>query len=935
MPSVTFDGRSFSVGGKRIWLVAGSMSYARIPHGLWSDRIHAAKLAGLNCISVPVFWNLHEPRPNQFDFQGQKNIREFVQLIGREGLMCILRPGPYVGEDWDLGGLPPWVLSVKDIKLRTANQPFLELCSRYISALADQLRDLQVSSPPSKQNPGTTAGGPIILVQNESAWTCGDDKLAHGYLGELNRYLREAGFSVPFANSNNLWQGVEGEVNGWTGTGDLLAVVRQLRSVQADQPRVVTSFESHEAAVWGDPEPQGADGFELQHELAQILAAGGQFSIEPFHGGTNWGFMGGRKAERASAYVTTSYDRHAPLTEAGLPGASFTPVRLLCTFASRFARVLSNLDPAYQPVVSTPVGHPVSEVKRDGKMVQQPVVSTVHAAGAHGGVVFLLAEAPGIEQQRQSLLLPDGSSLSVPMQGQRAVWCLLSASLGPRTTLDFSNISLLGTVGRVIVAYGPAGETAHLSVNGGPVQLRIPTGRTPLVHEHEGQVLVICNLEQIAETFLNDDAVYCGVSGITPANEPIAPVATPDRPTPKSCLKITSDGVRSNVNLLPSSKPAPAKVSIEHWVCADTEAHATGESARYASIDGPGDLCDLGSPYGLGWYRLKLKNTSTRKATLMAPEGGDRLHVFIDGKRQGVIGAGPGAALSLAVSLERGEQTMCVLAENLGRPSGGSRLAERKGLYGHVLEVHASRLAKPTVEPGDPIDILSVQSPLWRVHEGDTTHPERITWALGAKKRDVVVVIDRLPTRGVLVAGGKPVRFIERGSLDQVVVTSEAFGRQTPSLQLALVGESGESVSPKDHLNAIASCVEIHDVEQIVSEKAEWAFARWEAPTGAQYRKPDGKASGPTWWRGSFTPADTDAPMYLEATGLTKGQIYINDHHVGRYFVATANAKPVGPQTRYYIPRPWLLPQMPNQILIFDEHGGTPSKCRLVYDAPQ
>src|SRR5690606_16942997 len=130
------------VDGRRIWLVSGSIHYTRVPRELWEERIWAAKLAGLNCIETPVFWNRCEPRPVQFDFSGDNDIRHFVELLGHAGMYCILRPGPFVGAQWDMGGLPPWLQSVKNIKLRTNNQPFLEASSRYITRLAEQVREL-------------------------------------------------------------------------------------------------------------------------------------------------------------------------------------------------------------------------------------------------------------------------------------------------------------------------------------------------------------------------------------------------------------------------------------------------------------------------------------------------------------------------------------------------------------------------------------------------------------------------------------------------------------------------------------------------------------------------------------------------------------------------------------------------------------------------
>ena len=66
---------------------------------------------------------------------------------------------------------------------------------------------------------------------------------------------------------------------------------------------------------------------------------------------------------------------------------------------------------------------------------------------------------------------------------------------------------------------------------------------------------------------------------------------------------------------------------------------------------------------------------------------------------------------------------------------------------------------------------------------------------------------------------------------------------------------------------------------------------------------------------------------------MSKGQLYLNGHNVGRYFVATATGKAVPPQRFYYLPEPWLRTDTPNDLLIFDEHGKPPGKCRLVYNA--
>jgi beta-galactosidase len=73
---------------------------------------------------------------------------------------------------------------------------------------------------------------------------------------------------------------------------------------------------------------------------------------------------------------------------------------------------------------------------------------------------------------------------------------------------------------------------------------------------------------------------------------------------------------------------------------------------------------------------------------------------------------------------------------------------------------------------------------------------------------------------------------------------------------------------------------------------------------------------------------DDDAPLWLDTKGLSKGQVFVNDQNAGRFFTATGDGKAVGPQTRLYLPGPWLKTGT-NELVIFDEHGFDPSRVRL------
>ena len=74
---------------------------------------------GLNTITAYVFWNMHEPKPGLYDFSGQNDIAEYLREAKQEGLNVILRPGPYICAEWELGGYPSWLLKDRSLVLRS------------------------------------------------------------------------------------------------------------------------------------------------------------------------------------------------------------------------------------------------------------------------------------------------------------------------------------------------------------------------------------------------------------------------------------------------------------------------------------------------------------------------------------------------------------------------------------------------------------------------------------------------------------------------------------------------------------------------------------------------------------------------------------------------------------------------------------------------
>ncbi|HEY8894695.1 MAG TPA: beta-galactosidase [Niastella sp.] len=111
--SFTTGNKEFLLNGKPFVIRAAELHYARIPKEYWEHRIRLCKAMGMNTICIYLFWNLHEPQQDQFDFSGQNDVAAFVRLVQKNGMYCIVRPGPYVCAEWEMGGLPWWLLKKK------------------------------------------------------------------------------------------------------------------------------------------------------------------------------------------------------------------------------------------------------------------------------------------------------------------------------------------------------------------------------------------------------------------------------------------------------------------------------------------------------------------------------------------------------------------------------------------------------------------------------------------------------------------------------------------------------------------------------------------------------------------------------------------------------------------------------------------------------
>lgn len=908
MATVTFDGRSFQIDGRRIWLVAGSVQHARMPRSQWADRLYAAKQAGLNTIETSVVWSAVEPRPGHYQFEDEHDVRAFVTLAGEMGLHVILRVGPFIGRDLDLGGLPVWLLSQADMKLRAVNPAFLEASSRYFAALADQVRDLQVTS--------TGAGGSLLAIQIEHEWTCGSDP-AGIYLGNLSRYIREAGIAVPVINANNLWQGAEGQIDGWVGDEGMFPLIRQLGFVRPGSPRVIIEFGGTRMPRIGEPIEDAEDPYTLQRRLAEAVAAGGQVCISPFVAPSRFGFSGGSAIDGPNRFLADAGHVRAPIDESGSSTVSYGPIRRLSTFTSRFARVLAAADPEYRPVVQDP-----------GSDHAGAIITHMH--GSQGSIAFLFSPKSGKSTagQRVELLRPNGTPLSVYLGKQRVSWCMFDVHLGGHSVLDYCGLNVLDSTKDFLICFGPGGTVGSLAINGTPIEITVPKSRKPAVERLEGVTVVVVSEDFIDTTYLGNNCVYVGVGGICSDGEPIS--------LGKPFTTVNTEGKAKSTS--GTKFPAVPKVSLGAWESANNELHIAGESPRYAGIDGPACLAELGTPYGYGWYRAEFKQSATKRVHLAAPDSGDRVQVIVDGQPAGVLGEGPGASTELSVSLKKGDRTIVLLADNMGRRCDATGSNEPIGVTGQLREIAALKAGKPEIIECEPLHPLKHATPLMMMRDNDAAFPERVTWKIMHRKKSPLhFSLGPVPVRGVLLVNEEYECIIEPGETFRKTLDGEDLHRGNNSLEFAPMDDPAPESTMAKLASSLAAVFSVTEgINDLTAKKAQWAFAKWETPQEAIY-EPVAKArlsdrDVPSWWMSEFNMAPTsEHPVLLELSGMTKGQVYINGKNLGRYFVATADGVAVEPGGAMLIPTPWLVDGL-NTVTLFDEHGGNPSKVRIVLD---
>jgi beta-galactosidase len=435
----------FLLDGKPFQIISGEIHYPRVPREAWRQRFKMAKAMGLNTIGTYVFWNLHEPQKDKFDFTGNNDIAAFVKIAAEEGLWVILRPSPYVCAEWEFGGYPYWLQNEKGLTVRSTEAKYLAEYKKYINEVGKQLAAMQVNH-----------GGNILMVQVENEYgSYGNDK---AYLDINRKMFIEAGFDGLLYTCDPVKDVKDGHLDG------LLPAVNGTDKPDEVRNLIQTNHNGKGPFFVAEWYPAWFDWWGTKHHtvpaekytpgLQRILGAGMSVNMYMFHGGTTRDFMNGANYNDKNPYEPqiSSYDYDAPLDEAGNATLKFMEFRKVIQQNLPAGTVLPQV-PAAKTAIKLPAIHFTSntslfDILPKAKLNATPLTfedlsqaygfvlyrTTIHDAGTavlkikdlrDYGIVFINGKRVGILDRRLKL-----DSITITVPSENATIDILVENLG-------------------------------------------------------------------------------------------------------------------------------------------------------------------------------------------------------------------------------------------------------------------------------------------------------------------------------------------------------------------------------------------------------------------------------------------------------------------------------------------------------------------------
>ncbi|HEX3045643.1 MAG TPA: beta-galactosidase [Bacillota bacterium] len=373
------------LNGRPFFGIAGEFHYSRYPSSDWEKELLKMRAAGINIVSTYIFWNHHEEEEGVFRWDGDRNIRRFVDLCAKCDLYVILRIGPFCHGEVRNGGFPDWLYG-RPFKLRSNDQAYIYYVKRLYQEIGKQVTGLlfQDNGPIigiQLENEYMHASAPWeFMVTQEVEWV-GSGTEGADHLKALKDLAQEAGLRPPFYTCT-AWNGavfLEDEslplYGGYAFQPWTMIYSKEKTTVHAPTGEFLLQHFHDRSSIWPgfnpgyDPERYpyacGELGagmacwynyrFQIPAEMAAAvtlvkIAGGCNFlGYYMFHDGTNpvgkQGFLNERVVPKLS------YNFQAPVGEYGQIRDSYKYLKPIIYFLQEFGELLCPMATAIPPGV--------------------------------------------------------------------------------------------------------------------------------------------------------------------------------------------------------------------------------------------------------------------------------------------------------------------------------------------------------------------------------------------------------------------------------------------------------------------------------------------------------------------------------------------------------------------------------------------------------
>lgn len=314
----------FLLNGEPFKIMSGAIHYFRVDPADWYHSLYNLKALGFNTVETYVPWNLHEPKKNDFHFEGILDLERFLSIAQDLELYAIVRPAPYICAEWEFGGFPAWLLN-ESTRIRSNETVYLNHVADYYDVLLKKIVPHQLSN-----------GGNILMIQIENEYgSYGEEK---EYLRSVRDLMIERDITAPLFTSDGPWRATLRA--GSMIDEDILVTGNFGSKAKENFASMQSFFDEHDKKWplmcmefwdgwfnrWKEPIIQ-RDPQELAEAVREVLVQG-SINLYMFHGGTNFGFMNGSSARGViDLPQITSYDYGAPLDEQGNPTKKYYAIQ--------------------------------------------------------------------------------------------------------------------------------------------------------------------------------------------------------------------------------------------------------------------------------------------------------------------------------------------------------------------------------------------------------------------------------------------------------------------------------------------------------------------------------------------------------------------------------------------------------------------------------